>query len=82
MVSGLLMNNFGLAGFLPWGWASGHTKGFISPQDRLDYTGFEMSCLADLRGFCYSLLLSSSASFCVQCELPGHGWFHPRPLQV
>lgn len=71
VVSGFLTNNFGLAGFLPWGWASG--QGFISPQK---CTGFRMSCLAHLRGFCYPIFLSPVTlitSFCVQYELPGHG---------
>lgn len=71
MVSGFLTNNLGLAGFLPWGWASG--QGFISPQE---CTVFRMSCLAHLRGFYYPLLFSPVTlitSFCVQYELPGHG---------
>lgn len=73
MVSGILTNNFGLAGFLPWGWASGEEKGFTSPQG---CAGFGMSCLANLRGFCYPLLLSPVTLLGLvlcPCELPGHG---------
>lgn len=74
MVSGFLTNNFGLAGFLPWGWSSG--QGFLSPQR---CTGFKRNCLANLRDFCYPLLLSPSVSSMNSLAMI---WFHLAGVEV